>query len=90
MQHIYKNLKDADNAVDLLNNAIGRRIGINNKNATNQQMSEIVLEEYRTNGLWEAQKTNEGYKIQKTQLSQEKYNEALNVLRTKGNDGMNK
>jgi RHS repeat-associated protein len=80
----------ADQMADLLNNVIGREIGAKNKGASNRNLSEAVLNEYKQNGLWTVSGDDKtGYKVQKTRLSQEEYAKALKVLRTKGEDGLN-
>jgi hypothetical protein len=85
-----KGLNAADQMADLLNNGIGREIGAKNKGANNRELSEAVLNEYKQNGLWTVSGNDKtGYKVQKTRLSQEQYNNALKVLRTKSENGLN-
>ena len=80
----------ADQMVDLLNNSIGREIGEKNKGASNQELSVAVLNEYKENGLWTISGNKKtGYNVEKTKLSQEEYNNALEVLKTKGENGLN-
>lgn len=85
-----KNMDAADQMVDLLNNGIGREIGEKNKGASNQELSIAVLNEYKQNGLWTVSGDKKtGFKVEKTKLSQEKYDKALEVLQTKGENGLN-
>ena len=75
---------------DLLNNSIGRDIGNENKGASNKKLAELVLEEYKNEGLWVVDKNsgNELY-LRREKLSQEQYEKALRVILQKGNDGLN-
>ena len=86
---LFQGLEDADAMADMLNNIIGRRIGSDNKGAFNKKMAEHVLEEYRKHGLWSVDKTRNGYSLQKKNLSVEQYNQALQVIQNKGNNGLN-
>lgn len=53
-------------------------------------MSVAVLNEYKQNGLWTVSGDKDtGFKVEKTKLSQEKYDKALEVLKTKGENGLN-
>ena len=86
-----KDLSKADQMADILNNIIGRRIGEKNKGSSNLVMAVAVLHEYRQNGLWRVTGNEEsGYKVEKMRLSLEQYKQALKVLLTKGDDGLNK
>lgn len=85
-QRIFNDFLAADSMADLLNNSIGRQIGNNNKGASNQQLAEAVLMEYLQNGLWQIVQNEDGsYLVELTKLSQEQYNDALEVLQLCGN-----
>lgn len=50
--HKFKTLSDADQAVDLLNNVIGRKIGKTTSiDSTSKDIAKKVLDYYYTNGL---------------------------------------
>ena len=85
-KRIFNDFLAADSMADLLNNSIGRQIGNNNKGASNQQLAEAVLMEYLQNGLWQIVQNEDGsYLVELTKLSQEQYNDALEVLQLCGN-----
>ena len=85
----FSNMRVADTMVDLLNNEIGRKIGINYKGLSNKQYAKLVLDEYKINGLWQVKKENNSYKIERIKLSQEQYDAALKVIESKGDNGLN-
>lgn len=90
-QRNFAKMDAADQMADLLNNEIGRKIGEKNKGANNQELSVKVLKEYKQNGLWTVSGDKKtGYKVQKTKLSQEQYKKALEVLKRKGENGLNR
>ncbi len=79
----------ADQMVDLLNNEIGREIGKENKGTDNRKLAEAVLKEYRQNGLWIVSEDEKlGFKVEKTRLTQQEYEEALRVLQAIDNNGL--
>lgn len=71
---LYNNLADADQTVDLLNNIIGRDIGVNSKTTNSKDLVSSVLEEFYNNGLWQARKEDDKWKVFKGKLSDDKYN----------------
>lgn len=86
---IFRVKNDADTMADLLNNNIGREIAANNKGLSNKQYAEIVLKEYKNNGLWIVTgNAKEGYSVQKSTLAHEQYDRALQVVKTRGNNGL--
>lgn len=93
LQTSFKSLSKADETVDLLNNVIGRQIGAAHPDADMQELSVLVLKEFHNNGLWLASEiTNDkgeitGYSIYRSQLSDNMYTEALNVLTKLNKDG---
>ena len=73
-QRSFKNIDDADQTVDLLNNMIGRRIGETCQTGCMRDMAFMVLDEFRYNGLYTAEPDENGiWKVKKRRLSQEKY-----------------
>ncbi len=81
----FDNLADADQTVDLLNNIIGRKVG-NAKGISN--LAADVLEEYKTNGLYQAKQDKSGaWNVSKQKLSPVKYQQykqRLNDMNYKG------
>jgi len=90
-QRTFKNMGEADKAVDLLNNIIGREIGEENKGASNQTMAKKVAKEFYENGLWTTSQNKDGsVSIQRTRITKEQYNDAINEINKKGNNGLDK
>ena len=90
-QRTFKNMEEADKAVDLLNNLIGREIGIDNKGASNKTIAIKVAKEFYENGLWTASLNKDGSAtIEKTKITREQYNAAIIEINKKGNNGLNK
>lgn len=88
-QRKFNSMEEADQTIDLLNNIIGRDIGENHPNASNQELAKNVIEEFHNNGLWKAKESKDGgYIIQKTKLTQKQYNEAINEVNKLKNDGL--
>src|SRR5690606_30779465 len=52
----FQNLADADQTADLLNNIIGRNIGEANKGSSMDDLANIILDEFKNNGLFTASK----------------------------------
>jgi RHS repeat-associated protein len=75
----FSNLSNADEAVDLLNNMIGRTIGVANPNADMQDLAMKVLEYFRDKGLWTATELKNkdgqttGYHIQKEKIGSQAF-----------------
>ncbi len=84
----FNNKDDADTAVDLRNNIIGRRIGARNKGANNKKLAQLVLKEYYENGLWGVTPQTDGsYTIEKKFLTKGQYVSALKELNKLDNNG---
>ncbi len=81
----YADRYSADEAVDLRNNAIGRRIGLANQRSTMNELAQKLLAEYYQRGLWTATSVKENnqtvWKISQNQLSESKYQTAINKLK---------
>lgn len=87
--HKFKTLSDADQAVDLLNNVIGREIGKTTSiDSTSKDIAKKVLGYYYTNGLNIVKETDDGhYVIVKERLSYERYKDDLIILETLDENG---
>ncbi len=84
----FSNFTDADQTVDLLNNQIGRRIGEQNKGKNMQELSIIVLDEFKNNGLYTASQDNKGtWNISLTKLPVEKYSALKIIYKTLNSNG---
>ena len=59
-KRVYDNKNDADMATDLLNNKIGRMIGVKYKNRSTKEIALKVLDEFYRNGLYTYKKGNDG------------------------------
>ena len=79
-QRVFPNIDDADQVIDLLNNQIGRRIGEQNQGANMQELAQLVLSEFATNGLYTATKIDNNYIINLTTLSESKYIQLKNIF----------
>ncbi len=72
----FQNLADADQTADLLNNIIGRNIGEANKGSSMDDLANIILDEFKNNGLFTASKDEKGiWNVSRTKISTEKYNQ---------------
>jgi hypothetical protein len=89
-QRNFDYLSDADQTIDLLNNIIGRKIGNENKESSNLDLMKDVLNEYHDNGLWKSNKTENGYEVIKSKLSDKQYNQAINELNKLDENGKRK
>ncbi len=87
--HKFKTLSEADEAVDLLNNVIGREVGKKAPaNSSIKDMAKEILDHYHENGLNIVRKTEDGYYvIVKERLSEERYQKALTTMETLDENG---
>lgn len=84
-------MAQADQTVDLLNNIIGRGIGEINKGASMDNLANIILEEFKENGLYTASKDKHGnWVVTKTKLSEEKYNQLKAIFNGLNENGRTK
>jgi hypothetical protein len=84
----FKTEAEADEAADLSNNIIGRKIGENNKGADMKMLARKVGKEFHDNGLWTAQKQDDGtYKVGKTKISDNQYNSLTKEYKNLDNNG---
>lgn len=87
----FNKLADADQTVDLLNNIIGRNIGSTNSGLKMDELANLVLEEFKNNGLYTATQDNNGnWNISKSTLSSEKYEQLKEIYKGLNKDGRNK
>ena len=86
-QVTFNNLDEADEAVDLHNNIIGRSIGEKNKGAGMRNVAVAVLKTFKENGLYVAKETKGGYKLVKTKLDSDKYEKLLKIFTKLDNNG---
>jgi hypothetical protein len=83
-------MADADQTVDLLNNIIGRSIGDANKGASMDDLANLVLDEFKNNGLYTASKDKNGnWNITKTKLSNVKHNQLKEIFKGLNKNGRN-
>jgi RHS repeat-associated protein len=89
-QRSFTDLHDADTMADLLNNSIGREIGIEFGELGNKDLAIVTLCEFRNSGLWVVKGNEEnGFIVERHKLSDQEFKIGLEVLNTKGNDGLN-
>ena len=88
-KRVFDNESDADMVVDLLNNAIGRRIGAKNRHLSRKQIALLALKELWENGLYQYELCNDGlWRIMKVRISDDVYNEMYNTFMNLDNDGL--
>jgi RHS repeat-associated protein len=84
----FNSLAKADETVDLLNNVIGRVIGEANKGASMDELANLVLDEFKNNGLYTATKDKNGnWNVSKTKLSTEKYDQLKEIFKGLNENG---
>jgi len=84
------NMAAADDVVDFLNNGIGRGIaGQLGENATQLDIAREVLSVQRNVGLWTATQTDDGISISRTRITEEQFNNGMEMLNTLDGNGMN-
>lgn len=86
-------LAKADETIDLLNNQIGRIIGLENPNANIQELAMKTLNYYRDFGIYTAEPIMDkngkitGYKIVQNKLNQSQYNKAGSIIMNLNENG---
>lgn len=84
-QRVFKNISEADQTIDLLNNKIGRSIGKRNTGNSKNSLAKEVLKEFKNSGFYVAEKMKDGnYYVRKRCISEEKYNEGVKLIDKKG------
>lgn len=85
----FDNLAEADQTADLLNNIIGREIGIQHGDSSMRGLANQVLETFYRDGLYTATEYEEGkWRIERKLLSQDKYEKAKSIFEMIGENGM--
>ena len=85
----FKTMAEADQAIDLGNNIIGRQIGEANKGLGMKDMAMNVLDQFKSGGLWTATKQEDGtFKISITKITSEQYGMLKKVFETLNNNGL--
>ncbi|MDC9593567.1 DUF6973 domain-containing protein [Xenorhabdus sp. IM139775] len=79
---------EADQTVDLLNNEIGRRIGLNSNTTSMKALAFATLEIYHKEGLYVALKNSSGYEVVKAKLDDHQYNYMKSVYEKVDENGM--
>lgn len=80
-------LAKADQTADFLNNEIGRKIGRENPNASEQELALLTLENQYQTGLYVAVKTDEGYRVEQRRISEEAYGKAKEEIHMRNDNG---
>ena len=83
-------LSEADGMADLLNNIIGQTIGENNPDASNADLTKLVLDTFKEDGMWTVTETESGFSITKTKITEEQHQKAIENTQSKGENGLNK
>jgi len=84
----FKTIEAADEAIDISNNIIGRNIGNANKGLGMKDLSQKVLDEFHTNGLWTATKQDDGtFKIGINKITDTQYKTLSGIYQNLNNDG---
>lgn len=77
-------LYNADESIDLRNNAIGRAIGESHPHIPINELLKLILQRYHQDGLWQAFPLERDgktvYQIRQTRLSDEDYQKAMEKL----------
>ncbi|MES0492064.1 MAG: hypothetical protein ABUK01_18900 [Leptospirales bacterium] len=83
-----KGIDEADRNVDLLNNITGRQIGRENSDLTDRELAFKVLDYFKNEGLYTAEKNKDGtYRVVKTKLTQKQYDKAIRALKRTDENG---
>ncbi|WP_387692140.1 DUF6973 domain-containing protein [Photorhabdus sp. RM71S] len=80
-------LKDADQTIDLLNNQIGRRIGLQSRNSSMKGQAKAVLNRFHKEGLYVAKKNAMGFEIVKEKITDEQFSYMNSVFEGGNEDG---
>jgi len=78
----------ADETIDLLNNITGRDIALGNPSANMQELSIEILEFFHDIGFWTSRENTDGtYNIIKTKITDDQYDNALEILNSLNDNG---
>ena len=82
-------LQKADQIIDLLNNQIGRAIGIANEGASMQEVALATLDYFHDKGLYTASISEDGaVTVSQTKISDKQYKQLMKVFQNLNNYGM--
>ncbi|WP_440583782.1 DUF6973 domain-containing protein [Xenorhabdus bovienii] len=81
----FTTLSETDQSIDLLNNQIGRQIGLKNQGSSMKEQAKIVLGHFHKEGLYVARKNENGYEIVKEKITDEQFS-YMNSEFERGND----
>lgn len=82
---------DADRAVDLLNNSIGRVIGSSSPKMDNQSLARLVITEFHVNGFWMVEELgNDSFLISRQTITHEQMIQGIDEISKKNKYGLNK
>ena len=88
---IFNDREAGDTYVDLKNNEIGRAIGKSNPKATNKQIMTKVMEQYQSKGLYVLKQTADKKWVPVLdKISGQKLQQALQIIQSKNENGLNK
>jgi hypothetical protein len=90
-QRKFSTMALADQVIDLKNNQIGRKIGRENKGASNQELALLALDHFYNDGLWTAvMNSDKTVSIVKTRITKEQYETARAEILRKNENGLDK
>ncbi|MDC9583417.1 hypothetical protein PSI15_18100, partial [Xenorhabdus sp. PR6a] len=84
----FATLNEADQTIDLLNNQIGRSIGLNANVTSMKALAFATLETYHKEGLYVAIKNSNGYEVVKEKINDHQYNYMKSVYEKVDENGM--
>nr|WP_127401527.1 hemagglutinin repeat-containing protein [Neisseria meningitidis] len=74
-------LDKADEMIDQLNNEIGREIALNTNRLNTKELVGLILETYKNNGFYQAERNSNGnYDVVRKRLSEKDYQNTSNIL----------
>ncbi|MDP8174863.1 hypothetical protein QJU97_05250 [Pasteurella skyensis] len=88
--YVYNSLDDADEITDQLNNKIGRNIAKNSPGLSPKELSAVILDYYKNEGIFEVKKEKNIFKVFKNKLPSDIHQEAKERLKTLDNNGAGK
>ena len=81
-------LSQADQTIDLLNNEIGRQIGLDNPDASTQELAIKTLEYQYENGLYTSSKNKDGsVSVTQTKITEQQYTKGIKTLKGLNDSG---
>lgn len=75
--------------IDQLNNEIGREIALNTNRLNTKELVGLILETYKNNGFYQAERNSNGnYDVVRKRLSEKDYQNTSNILIHLDNTGL--